>query len=350
MGTLRVWVLVGAILVPGLGCGTGAGAGAVAVTDAAATDQNAEADAAANDDAANDSAQGDAVEGDTASADADAATSDAAPACTPSPRASAPQELGGARPAPVFLPKAWDGCTRYPLVILLHGYSASGGVQDAYLGFSARVDSQGFVLVVPEGTMAPNNNQFWNATDACCDFYGQKIDDVSYLRGLIDAAVKSLAVDPERVYLFGHSNGGFMAYRMACEASDVVTGITSLAGAVVGKASLCTPSRPVHVLQIHGTNDATIGYDGGALFPSAQQAVQRWRDLNACEGEPLAGGPFDYDSAVTGAETAEQRWKTCAQGVEVGLWTMKGSKHIPGINDAFRDAALKWLLAGRRTP
>ncbi len=344
MLTLRRWVLAFGLIGTALGCGTdtGTGAGGAALSDSA----DAVADSAATDAdvaGADDTAAADT----TGTADS---TDAAASACTPRSRATAPKELGGSRPAPVYLPKAWDGCTRLPLIILLHGYSASGGVQNAYLGVSARVESHGFVLVVPEGTKAPNDKQFWNATDACCDFYGQKIDDVGYLRGLIEDAVKSLAVDPERVYLFGHSNGGFMAYRMACEASDLVTGIASLAGAVVGKASLCAPSRPVHVLQIHGTKDATIGYGGGPLFPSAQKAVERWRDLNACEGEPAPGGPFDFDGAVSAAETSEQRWNTCAQGVEVGLWTMTGSSHIPGVNDAFRDAVLTRLLAGRRTP
>lgn len=287
-----------------------------------------------------------------AAADANAgsdATSDAG-VCTPRKRTDAPATLEAKRPAAVYLPKDWDGCKAYPLVVLLHGYSANGVIQNAYLGLSARVDSHGFVLLVPEGTKAPNGNQFWNATNACCDFFKQGIDDVGYVRGLIEAAKAQLAVDPERVYLFGHSNGGFMSYRMACEASDVVTGIVSLAGAVTATASACTPKRPVNVLQIHGTTDKTIKYLGDQLYPSAEQGVARWRSLDGCKGDPTTMAAVDFDNAAAGPETTGKLWTGCDEGTQVGLWTMQDSGHIPGFNDAFRDAVVTHLLAFQRSP
>ena len=294
-------------------------------------------DASSSDDASNDAT-------DDGQANADTST------CVAKARKAAPKTFNSKRPAQIYLPKDWDGCKAYPLVVLLHGYSATGAIQNAYLGLSARVDSHGFVLIVPEGTKAPNGNQFWNATDACCDFYKQGIDDVAYIRGLIASATADLAIDPERVYLFGHSNGGFMSYRMACEASDVVTGIVSLAGAVTASESLCSPKRPVNVLQIHGTNDQTIGYNGGPLFPSAPKAVERWRGLNGCKGAPTAMAAVDFDSAAAGAETTGQTWSDCAEGTQAGLWTMKASGHIPGFNNAFRDAVVTHLLGFSRKP
>lgn len=313
-------------------CGGESGSG----TSADSTAADASTDAVATD-----------ASGSTDGHAADAALGDAS-SCSARAGTKAPATLDAKRPAKVYAPKAWDGCTAYPLVVLLHGYSANGELQNAYLGLSARVDSHGFVLLVPEGTKAPNGKQFWNATEACCDFYHQGVDDVGYIRGLIEAAKSELAIDPERVYLFGHSNGGFMSYRMACEASELVTGIVSLAGAVTATAADCKPVRPVNVLQIHGTNDKTIGYLGGPLFPSAAKGVERWRGLDGCTGDPTAMAAVDFDIGASGAETTGQIWSGCAEGTQVGLWTMQGSAHIPGFNDAFRDAVVTHLLAFRR--
>ena len=264
--------------------------------------------------------------------------------------AVAVQNVGGKRPAKVFLPKGWDGCKKFPLVILLHGYSASGTVQDIYLGISAGRDKHGFVEILPEGTMAPNGKQFWNATNACCDFFGQKPDDVTYISGLVKEGIAKLAVDPERVYIIGHSNGGFMAYRMACEAPDLITGVASLAGAVTNTATDCKPKNPVHVLQMHGTDDKTIKFNGAALYPSAQVAIDRWRGLNACTDKTATGGPFDYEPVGKGKETTTKSWTECQRGTSVSLWTMQGSPHIPGVNASFKEALLSHVLAWRRDP
>ncbi len=138
--------------------------------------------------------------------------------------------VAAGRPASVRVPSDYDPNVEYPLVILLHGYSASGGVQNIYFGLSNQVTALGFILVIPDGTVNSDGLRFWNATDACCNFDTADVDDVGYLRGLIAEAQANYRVDPRRVYLFGHSNGGFMAHRMACEASDVITAIASLAG------------------------------------------------------------------------------------------------------------------------
>jgi polyhydroxybutyrate depolymerase len=346
--------LLGATALIG-GCSSDAGGAAVAAADAgsgadAAFGSDAGADAALASDAGADTA---AVASDTASdtAAADASTvSDVTTGCVPSAASTAPKTLGGARPAKVYVPKTWDGCTKLPLVILLHGYGASGGIQDAYLGVSARVDKLGFIAVVPDGTVSKIGKQFWNATNACCDFDGQKIDDVAYLRGLITEAHTALAVDPERVYFYGHSNGGFMSYRMACEASDLVTGIASLAGAVANNAALCKPARPVSVLQIHGTLDATIAYQGNLYYPSAIAAEGRWLALNGCTGALKTEDDGDFDNGVPGAETSRRFHDECDEGTWVGLWTMTGSGHIPQVTQPFNDAVLEQVLAWRRQP
>ena len=96
--------------------------------------------------------------------------------------------------------------------------------------FRPLAEARGFLYCYPDGTIDRWGNRFWNATDACCDFGNTGVDDAGYLRGVIEEIARRFAVDRKRVYLIGHSNGGFMAYRMACQSADLIAGIASLAG------------------------------------------------------------------------------------------------------------------------
>ncbi len=339
-------LLVAALVFVG-GCGAAETpvATSTGASDGGAVD--ASADVAADADEGTDAGALDAAAADAATADI--ASADAS-ACTPVARSTAPTTLGGNRPASVFLPDGWDGCKQWPLIVLLHGYGATGVIQNIYLGIGARVTSHGFVLVLPEGTKSKSGKQFWDATNACCNFEDGPVDDVAYLRGLIETATKQLAIDPARVFLIGHSNGGFMAYRMACEAADLVAGVASLAGAVNAAAVSCKPTRPVNVLQMHGTDDATISYKGTVAYPGAEAAEQRWIGLNGCTAAPVALPAVDFDGKPAGKETVQRNVSGCAEGTQVGLWTMTGSGHIPAVNAAFKDALLAHVLAWKRTP
>lgn len=253
-------------------------------------------------------------------------------------RSTWPDTLGGDRPAQVVYPSTWDG-SALPVVVLLHGYSATAAVQDSYFGLSDRVD-QGFALVLPDGTVDASGKQFWNATDYCCDFGNTAVDDVGYLTGLLDELEAGAKVDPDRVVLVGHSNGGFMAHRMACDRPDRLAGIVSLAGVTWKDETKCEGGA-VDVLQIHGTEDDTITYAGDAGAPGAEETVAWWAAKNGCTG-PLADvGTADYDSAVSGAETTTRAYGGC----EVGLWTMTGSGHIPLFKAQWKDDVVAWALA-----
>jgi polyhydroxybutyrate depolymerase len=266
-------------------------------------------------------------------------------------RTTWPTELGGERPAAVVAPELWDGRSELALIVVLHGYGANGAVQDMYFGVSPAVD-RGFIAIIPDGTVDAGGRRFWNATDACCDFLPTGVDDVGYLLGLVDAAIASFPVDPARVSFVGHSNGGFMAHRLACEAPARLDAIISLAGASFDDPAACpglaAAGRAPRVLQIHGTNDTTIAYAGGDLrggarYPSAADSAGRWAARAGC-GARADVGTGDLDNAVGGPETTFARWDGCADGRAVGLWTMQGSAHIPTVNQAFKDAVVGWLL------
>lgn len=317
---------------------------AIAPADVSAIDSTASADDVSNDVAGGiDTSAGDANEVDATQPSADAAAPDAAAPADTSP-------LGGDRPAPVWLPADYAPDRAWPLAILLHGYSASGVVQDFYLGFHERAAAAGLIAVVPDGTADPTGAQFWNASPAwCCNFANSPVDDAAYLRGLITEASARYAVDPDRVYFVGHSNGGFMAFKMACEHADVVAGVVNIAGSTVVDAGDCQPSRPVTVLSIHGTADGTIAYGGApAQYPSAPQVAARWVGHNGCDAEPVPSGGYDYDSVALGAETGREVWDGCDDGVLTSLWTMSGSGHIPGFTPDFMPDVFDFLLSHRR--
>ena len=249
----------------------------------------------------------------------------------------------------VYSPSDYDAGNPYPLVILLHGFNTPGFVQNAYLQTSNSVDEKQFVFLLPEGLTNPNGAQFWNGTPACCDGFGSGVDDVGYLRGLIAEASEQYNIDARRVYVMGHSNGGFMSYRMACEASDVVTAIASLAGATFATEAECTPDEPVSVLQIHGTDDSTILYDGGAngggRYPSALDSVRRHAQVAGCNLDAPSLLPGLDILLADGNDTEALRFEDgCANGIEAELWTLPGAPHIPGVSPDFSPAILDWLF------
>ena len=271
-----------------------------------------------------------------------------------SPGASGPRTVfGGDRPVTLQIPPAYDGTTPAPLLILLHGYGASGGLEEVYLGLSELVASNHTFLAAPTGLIDSKGHAFWNATDACCNFDGNPVDDVAYLRGLIRDISHDYRIDPKRVYLWGHSNGAFMAHRMACDDAPEIAAIVSLAGATWNDPTKCTPSAQVSVLDIHGDSDDTIHYGGGEtapglVYPSEATTMQRWQGYDACTpGLADDPTPIDIESAILGPETTVSSFAGCpVSGVE--LWTILGGTHIPNFQPDFRLRVWNWLQAHPR--
>ncbi len=261
--------------------------------------------------------------------------------------------IGGERPAALLVPRDADRSEPRPLLLLLHGYGSSGEGADAYFQFAAHVNEMGFGLVLPNGTTDPEGNHFWNGTAECCDMLDTGVDDAGYLRGLIAEAQAHATFD--KVFAVGHSNGGFMAYRLACETIPGLTAVVSLAGGTYANADDCRAPSAVSVLQIHGTRDQVIRYGGGPLkgplgwtesVPGAEASVLRWAERAGCDlaaAEELK--PIDTDVFVEGAETSIQRWREgCAGGTVHELWTIRGGGHVPLVwGTEFTWRILLWL-------
>lgn len=260
-----------------------------------------------------------------------------------------PLTLNEDRPARVYAPPAYDPEQSYPLVILLHGFGSDGEQQNIYLGLSTHVSDKQFILLTPNGTMNSGGRRFWNGTPACCDTDETGVDDVGYVRALIAEAKETINVDHDRVYTLGHSNGGFLSYRLACEAADVITGIATIAGSTFNDPAECQPATPgVSLLAVHGTADDTILFDGlEAAYPGAEETVARHAAIADCDTEnPTTPANIDVLSGSNGDETVVTRYETgCTGGVEAELWAMEGGTHVPfNFSPEFIPMVLDWLF------
>ena len=248
-----------------------------------------------------------------------------------------------------FIPSSYSKDTSLPLVVLLHGYGATGAMQESYMKFESVAETNKFILVYPDGTVDSSGRRFWNATDACCDFFSAVADDV-YLLSILKEMESSYSIDAKRIYFVGHSNGGFMSYRMACKYPDRIAAIASLAGASFFKATDCGAKSSVSVLQVHGTKDETILYEGGQIlgtsYPGAVASASQWATFNQCtQNAATRSSKFDLEPNITGDETSVTAWTNCQNSSEVELWTMEGAAHIPTLKSTFATKIWEFFAA-----
>lgn len=245
---------------------------------------------------------------------------------------------GTKRTYSIHLPTGFNKQTAVPLVIALHG---GGGNPEQFAKdtqFNQKSDKEGFIVVYPRGT---GTLPTWDAIHCCGEAFNDQVDDVKFISMLIDELISTQKVDPKRVYVTGHSNGGMMSYRLGAELSDKIAAITVSAGTIGGKAHLRSvqvqipePTQPISVLAFHGKLDEHVRYDGGVTTKglvigrydlSVADSIAFWVQADHCTAAPT--------TKTTGQITLKD-YKGCDQKTEVTLYTIADQGHAwpGGIN------------------
>lgn len=194
------------------------------------------------------------------------------------------QSGGLTREYRLYVPAAYNGTVAVPLVLNLHGYGSSNLQQEFYGDFRSIADTANFLIVHPNGTVDGQGERFWNT------FLGNSpVDDVAFISDLLDTLQAAYNIDANRIYSTGMSNGGFMSYSLACELNTRIAAIASVTGdMILSKLNACAPVRPVPVMEIHGTADDVVPYNGLLLstFVSIPTLLSAWVDFNNCNPAP----------------------------------------------------------------
>jgi polyhydroxybutyrate depolymerase len=263
----------------------------------------------------------------------------ATPAVTaPSPRRTLPpgdyaqslMHAGRTRTYTIHLPRGISDERAFPLVIMLHGGAGNSEHAARMSGFSTLADQENFIVVYPDGTGRLGEVLLtWNAGNCCGYALDNNIDDVGFIRALIEKLERDHPINPKQIYVTGMSNGGMMAYRLACELADKIAAIAPVAGALNVE---CKPTAPISVIAFHGMADQHVLFEGGAPRvradphpredKSVAYAMNFWAQHNRCAPTPQRDerGNIIHDT-----------YTNCANGTAVELYAIKGEGHTwPG--------------------
>jgi polyhydroxybutyrate depolymerase len=214
-------------------------------------------------------------------------------------------------------------------------------------------DREGFIAVYPNGSSGLGGRLLtWNAGICCGPAAAIRVDDVGFVKALLEDLGRRVALDAERIYATGLSNGSMMAYRLAAEAASRFAAVAGVAGAMT--LERFAPALPVPVMHMHSVDDRRALYDGGlgpafpftntrVLHESVDAMLKKWIAHNGCPeqaqvGETLRGRTGAADAAHT---ATRHDYAPCRGGTEVVLWKLTGAGHVwpGGLQDY-----LPWLL------
>jgi len=182
----------------------------------------------------------------------------------------------------LYVPDSYNENTSVPLVFSFHGLGGNAQVQMEDHDFRPVADTAGFIVAYPLGEPVVGPARGWN-------FGNESLpDDVLFTSEMIDTIAADFNINLERVYACGMSFGGFFSVFLAGQLSDKIAAIASVAGTVLNNVpdSLISPNRPISFLEIHGTNDTNVPYNGNQAAKSVQYVLDLFVDHNNCDTIP----------------------------------------------------------------
>lgn len=229
----------------------------------------------------------------------------------------------------LYTPANFDNVKPVPVVFVLHGGGGNAEIVIKSSDFNKIADEHGVLIVYPNGSGRFNDSLLtWNGGSCCGYAQENNVDDVGFIRAVLEDLKAGISINPKQVYATGMSNGAMMSYRLGCEASDIFAAIAPVAGTL--NFSPCTPSETISVMHFHGTDDQHVPYEGGVGpespvgvdFASVQDSVNFWALFNGCNSQPQTNSLEDVQ---------HQAWVGCGNSSSVELYTITGGKHAwPG--------------------
>ena len=215
-----------------------------------------------------------------------------------------------------------------PLLFVLHGFTSSSNTIMTYSQMNKIADQNGFMICYPQGTTLATGQTHWNA-----NLQMSTINDIDFLAQLAIKLQKEYNINPNNTFVSGMSNGGFMSYTLGCEKSGIFKAIASVTGTMSGYDwNNCNPSYKIPVLQISGTKDNTVPWDGtmseaygwgGA--PHIIKVMDYWSELNSCSLDETINFP-DIDSSDSSTVSLTKR-KGSSYNNEIWFYTVTGGGH-----------------------
>ena len=212
----------------------------------------------------------------------------------------------------------------------LHGYGSNALAQMQYADFRdlAYSKDNNFILIHPQGaplnTAIASSVSHWNSGAWTI---GSPVDDIDFINTIIELVSNKYNINTKRIYSTGMSNGGFMSYHLACNLSSKIAAIASVTGSM-SKQTLesCNPNHPTSILQIHGTIDGSVPFNGNSAIgmESIDDVMNYWKVYNACNSEPLIKVE---DYSVLGFAVEHQTFQNCINDVQVELYKVDGMWH-----------------------
>ncbi len=225
---------------------------------------------------------------------------------------------GITRTAVVHVPPGYAGSTPTALVLDFHGHGGNSRAAQRKHGFDAFADRDTVIVAYPQGATQLDDLPGWSTGAPGRD--GGTVDDVAFTNDLLDALSRAYCIDSARAFVTGHSNGGAMTGLLACRLSGRFTAAAPVSGAFYSISGGCQPTRPMPIIEIHGTADGVVPYTGNDRLASIPEWLTEWSDRNGCD-----------DSTTTAARTV---WTGCTAPLEHLAVQGAGHDYPAGSADA----------------
>lgn len=220
-----------------------------------------------------------------------------------------------------------------PVLLAFHGGGGNSRFMEREGGFDALSDREGFLVAYPDGVEGNwNDGREVPGSKA----HRERVDDVGFVRALIDQVSRAHPVDPRRVFATGISNGGFFSHYLAANLSDRIAAIAAVAGGIADPfPGTFHPAHPVSVLIVHGVEDPLVPYAGGEVrvlgsrrgrgLP-AEEAARQWAAADGCRATPSEERLPDRDPS-DGCRVVRRAWTGGRGGTAVVLLRIEGGGH-----------------------